>query len=145
MRGEIEGAAAIDRVLPHHTPALRGEDRALFGACEVWGDLAAGMRVVVPGQGILELLAQSRLKSLKRNTGRHEFGFATAGRDCARRKHRRQCWTFFKRAICVPELICPIAQRKPVIGRHDLPILADRAEDYEMGTRALRTDFRYFR
>ena len=45
----------------------------------------------------------------------------------------------------MPELISPIAQRKSVIGRHDLPILADRAEDHEMGTGALRTDFRYFR
>src|SRR4249920_2549502 len=138
MRGEIERAAAVDWVLPHHTPALRGKGRALFGACEVWGDLAAGMRIVVPNKGILELLAQSRLKSLKGDPGRHEFGFATAGRDYARRKHRRQCWHFFERTICVPELICPIAQRKSVIGRHDMAILADRAEDHEMGPGALR-------
>ena len=103
------------------------------------------MRIVVPNKGILELLAQSRLKSLKGDPGRHEFGFATAGRDYARRKHRRQCWHFFERTICVPELICPIAQRKSVIGRHDMAILADRAEDHEMGTGALRPDFRYFR
>ena len=35
MRREIEGSAVIDRVLPHHAPALRGKGRALFGACEV--------------------------------------------------------------------------------------------------------------
>jgi len=44
------------------------------------------MRVVVPGKGILEPVAQARVEALEGKAGRDEFGFAAARRDDSRRK-----------------------------------------------------------
>ena len=38
--------------------------------------------------------------------------------------------------VGVPELVRLVAQRKPVIRRHDLAVLADGREDHEMGAGA---------
>src|SRR5713101_4325776 len=102
------------------------------------------MRVVVPGKGILELLAQRRVKPLEGEAGRYVFGFAAARWDDARRKHRSERRHAFERAVRMPKLIRFVAQGKPVIGRHDLAVLADRAEDNKMGARALRADLGHF-
>ncbi len=90
MRGEIDRAAAVHGILPHHAPALRRQRRALLGGCEICRDLAARMRVVVPGKGILELLAHARIEPLEGKAGRDVFGLAAARRDDARRKDRCQ-------------------------------------------------------
>ena len=62
-----------------------------------------------------------------------------------RRKHGRQCRDPFERAVGVPELVCPVAQRQSVLGRYNLSVLPDRTEDHEVGASALRTNFRHFR
>jgi len=59
--------------------------RALLGRCEIRGDLAARMRVVMPGIGILELGLQARIEPLEGEPGRGEFGFAAQGGNSARR------------------------------------------------------------
>ena len=88
VRGKINSTAAVHRILPHHAPALRRQRRALLGGCEVRRDLAARMRIVVPGKGILELHAQACIEPLKGKAGRDVFGLAAARRDDARRKDR---------------------------------------------------------
>ena len=40
----------------------------------------------------------------------------------------------------MPELIGFIAQRKPMIGRHDVAVLVDGRKNHEVGTSALRGD-----
>ena len=69
MRGEIERAAAVHRIAPHHAPALRRQRRALLGACKVRRDLAARMRVVVPGEGIFEFPAAAPDRAARRRAG----------------------------------------------------------------------------
>ena len=44
----------------------------------------------------------------------------------------------------MPKLIGFIAQGKPVVGRDDLAIFADRTQDYEMGACTQRADLGNF-
>ena len=52
VRGEIKRAAAIDRISPHHAPALRRQRRELLGGGETVSDLFARMPVMMPGERI---------------------------------------------------------------------------------------------
>jgi hypothetical protein len=45
----------------------------------------------------------------------------------------------------MPKLVRLVAHGEPVIWRHHLAVLADGAEDHEMGAGALRADLGYFR
>src|SRR5689334_855449 len=99
------------------------------------------MVVVVPGKGAFEPLTQRRLQSRPGKTRRYVFGLTTLRRDDARRQDRGERWYALEGAVSMPELVCLVAQGKPVIRRHDLAVLVDRAEDHEIGTRAHRANF----
>src|SRR5262245_33759753 len=45
----------------------------------------------------------------------------------------------------MPELVRLVAQGKPVIRRHDLAVLVDRAEDHEIGPDAQRANFGFLK
>src|SRR5262245_32167977 len=98
------------------------------------------MGIIVPGEGTLEPLAQRRIEPLEGEASRDVFGLAAARRDHARGKHGGERRYALERAVGVPELVGLIAQRQPVIGRHNLAALVDRAEDHEVGASAERTD-----
>src|SRR5262245_62113733 len=102
------------------------------------------MVVVVPGEGILELLAQRWIESLPGKAGRDVFGLTAPRRDDACRQYRGERRHGFEGAVGMPELVRLVAQGKPVIRRHDLAVLVDRAEDHEIGANAQRADFGYF-
>src|SRR6516162_4960134 len=106
MRGKIKGTPVIGWGLANHSPTLWRKGRALFRGCEVGGNLTAGMSILVPSKYIVELLTRIQLKALEGKSGRHELGFATTPRDYTRRKYRRQCGDFLKRAVGVPKLVC---------------------------------------
>src|SRR5215510_8287814 len=98
------------------------------------------MVVVVPGEGTLELLAQRDLEPLPGKAGRDVFGLAALHRDDAGRQYRGECRHGFEGAVSMPELVRLVAQRKPVVRRHDLAVLVDRAEDHEIGAGAQRAN-----
>ncbi len=98
------------------------------------------MSVIVPGEVALEPRAQCRIEPLEGEAGRDVFGLAAARRDDARGEHGGERRYALERTIGVPELVCFVAQRQPVIRRHDLAVLVDRAEDHEVGANAERAD-----
>ena len=103
------------------------------------------MRVVMPGKGILEPLAQAGIKPLEGKAGRDVFGFAAARRDDARRKDRCQRRHTLERGIRMPELVGLAAQGKPVICGHHLSVRSDGRENHKMRAGALRADLGHFR
>src|SRR5262245_25344284 len=96
------------------------------------------MVVVVPGKGAFEPLAQRRLKSFPGKTSRDVFGLTTLRRNDPRRQYRGERWYALEGTVSVPKLVRLVAQGKPVIRRHDLAVLVDRAEDHEIGTHSQR-------
>ena len=109
VRGNVERAAAVHRVLPRHAPALRRQRRALLCAREVGRDLAARMGIVVPGEGVFELLAQRLLEPLPGETGRDVFGLPAPRGDDPRGEHRGERGHALEGAIGVPELVRLVA------------------------------------
>src|SRR5690349_11381792 len=101
------------------------------------------MVVVVPGEGAREPLAQRRIEPLPGKAGRDVFGLTALRRDDPRGQYRGECWYALEGAVSVPELVCLVAQGKPVIRRHDLAVLVDRAENHEIGPHSQRADFGY--
>ena len=74
MRGEIERAAAVDRILPDQAPALRRQ-RILLGDREIGSDLGARISVLMPGKRILERLPQRRGRAVRRRDGSRRIRF----------------------------------------------------------------------
>src|SRR5262245_25319842 len=99
------------------------------------------MIVVVPGKGAFEPLAQRRLESLPGKTSRDIFGLTTLRRDDSRRQYRGERRYALEGAVSMPKLVRLVAQGKPVIRRHDLAVLVDRAEDHKIGADAQRANF----
>src|SRR5690348_4181466 len=99
------------------------------------------MVVVVPGKGAFEPPPHRHLESLPGKTSRDVFGLTTLPRDDPRRQYRGERWYALEGAVSMPELVRLVAQRKPVIRRHDLAVLVDRAEDHEIGTHSQRANF----
>src|ERR1700722_9080377 len=76
VRGDVERAAAIDRITPHQAPAARRQRIELLRRGKPGGDLGARVTVVMPSERILEFLLQRRIKPLEGQPGRGEFGLA---------------------------------------------------------------------
>ena len=141
MRGEIDRAAAVDRILPHHAPAYRRQRRALLGAGKVGRDLAARMRIIVPGERIFQFRTRTGVEPLEGKPGRDALGLATARRMTrAGRVPRPAPASFLKDEFGMPELAGLAAHGLPVIGRHYFSVGADGGEDDEMRAGALRAD-----
>src|ERR1043165_2801956 len=90
MRSQIKGTTAIHRIPPNHAPTLRRQRRPFLGGRETWRELPARVGVVVPSEGILQLLLQGRAEAFEGETRRHVFGLSATRRNDARREHRRE-------------------------------------------------------
>ena len=132
VRGQIDRPAAVDGIFPHHAPALRRQRRALLGAGEVRRDLAARMRVIMPGKRVLQSVAQGRIEPREGKPGGDVLGLAAARGNDARRQDRCQRRHPLERGVGVPKLIGLRAHRHAVIGRHDLAVGTDGAQDHKM-------------
>jgi len=90
VRGEVDRAAAVHGIFPHHAPALRRQRRALLGTCKIGCDLLSRVRVIMPGKGIFELLAQAGPEAFEGKAGRDELGPSAINGDDTRRENRGQ-------------------------------------------------------
>ena len=118
-----------------------GGNAVAFGrAREIGGDLALGMRVVVPSEGIFQPLLQRRIEFLEREPHRHEFGFAAVRRHDTRRQDRCKRRHGLERRVGVPELVRLVAQRIAVVRRHHFAVRAEIRQGDEIAAHAGRAD-----
>src|SRR6516162_3315184 len=102
------------------------------------------MSVIMPGEGSLEPLAQRLVEPLPGKARRDVFGLAPACRDDARGEDGGKRRHALEGAVAMPELIGLVAQRKPMVRRHNLAVLVNGAENDKIGTDSLRSDLGYF-
>ena len=55
MRGEIEGVAAVGRIVPNQSPAHRRQRGALLGGHQLRVDLVAGIGIAVDDDEVAQL------------------------------------------------------------------------------------------
>src|SRR5436305_11232280 len=103
------------------------------------------MRVIMPGEGLLQPLAQLVIEPLPGKARRNVFGLAAPCRDDARGEYGGKRRHAFESAVAMPELIGLVAQRKPMVRRHNFAIVVNRAENNEIGAGPLRSDLGNFK
>src|SRR6516165_4647392 len=103
------------------------------------------MSVIMPGKGLLEPIAQLLIEPLPGEARRDVLGLTAACRDDARGEDGCKRRHALEGAVAMPELIGPVAQRKPMIRRHNLAVLVNGAQNDQIGAGPLRSDLGDFK
>src|SRR6516164_1222149 len=103
------------------------------------------MSVIMPGKGLFEPIAQLLIEPLPGEARRDVLGLTAACRDDARGEDGCKRRHTLEGAVAMPELIGLVAQRKPMIRRHNLAVFVNGAENNKIGAGPLRSDLGDFK